>query len=191
MSLSNSWPLGVWDWLAHFFPYGNNCKDIAFSPTCFFLPLPVIAAPTSWVDVPHIQNMPSFTLFQIIYLFLAAPWVACGMLVPQPRNEPMSSTLEAQSLNHWTTREVLHLFVLNHLYFYPFQEFCKDGREERCLFFSQILLRNFFCFCFFLNCTRMNSHKNSWTITAFFWYSVKVWKCLSNCSGHPSLLAFV
>ena len=39
------------------------------------------------------------------------------MLVPQPRNEPMSSTLEAQSLNHWTAREVLHLFVLNHLYF--------------------------------------------------------------------------
>ena len=28
------------------------------------------------------------------------------ILVPQPGTEPMFPTLEAQSLNHWTTREV-------------------------------------------------------------------------------------
>ena len=33
---------------------------------------------------------------------------ACGILVPQPWNPPTPPTLEAWSLNHWTTREVLH-----------------------------------------------------------------------------------
>ena len=32
--------------------------------------------------------------------------VACGILVPRPGIKPMSPALEAQSLNHWTTREV-------------------------------------------------------------------------------------
>ena len=31
---------------------------------------------------------------------------ACGILAPQPRIEPMAPALGAQSLNHWTTREV-------------------------------------------------------------------------------------
>ena len=31
---------------------------------------------------------------------------ACGILVPQPGIEPASPALEAQSLDHWTTREV-------------------------------------------------------------------------------------
>ena len=30
----------------------------------------------------------------------------CGFLDSQPEIEPMPSTLEAQSLNHWTAREV-------------------------------------------------------------------------------------
>ena len=86
----------------------------------------------------------------------------------------MSSTLEAQSLNHWTAREVLHLFVLNHLYFYPFQEFCKDGREERCLFFSQILLRSFFCFCFFFKL-----YKNELTQKQLNYYCLLLTQCKS------------
>ena len=35
------------------------------------------------------------------------------MLVPQPGNEPVSPALEAQSLNHWTAREVPHFLFLN------------------------------------------------------------------------------
>ena len=31
---------------------------------------------------------------------------ACGILVPRPGIEPMPPAVEAQSLNHWTTREV-------------------------------------------------------------------------------------
>ena len=32
--------------------------------------------------------------------------MACGILVPQPGTEPKSPAVEAQSLNHWTSREV-------------------------------------------------------------------------------------
>ena len=32
--------------------------------------------------------------------------MACGILVPQPGIEPVSPAVEAQSLNHWSTREV-------------------------------------------------------------------------------------
>ena len=37
--------------------------------------------------------------------------MACGILVPQPGIEPIPSAVEAeaQSLNQWTTREVLKL----------------------------------------------------------------------------------
>ena len=36
---------------------------------------------------------------------------ACGILVPQPRIEPMPPAVEAQSLNHWTAREVPGFFL--------------------------------------------------------------------------------
>ena len=32
---------------------------------------------------------------------------ACGILVPGPEREPVPPAVEAQGLNHWTTREVL------------------------------------------------------------------------------------
>ena len=37
--------------------------------------------------------------------------VACGILVPRPRIEPMVPAVEAQSLNHWTAREVPMLLL--------------------------------------------------------------------------------
>ena len=37
---------------------------------------------------------------------------ACGILVPQPEIKPAPSVLEAQSLNHWTIRQVLTLIFL-------------------------------------------------------------------------------
>ena len=44
-----------------------------------------------------------------LFLFLALPH-ACRILVPQPGIEPKPPAVEAQSLNHWTSREVLHFF---------------------------------------------------------------------------------
>ena len=40
--------------------------------------------------------------------------VACGILVPRPRIEPVPPAAEAQSLYHWTAREVpvSHLFLI-------------------------------------------------------------------------------
>ena len=32
--------------------------------------------------------------------------MACGILVPQQRNEPVPPVVVAQSLNHWIDREV-------------------------------------------------------------------------------------
>ena len=37
---------------------------------------------------------------------------ACGILVPQPGIKPTPPALEAQSLNHWTAREVLEILFL-------------------------------------------------------------------------------
>ena len=40
------------------------------------------------------------------FLFFWPYCTACGILVPQPGTEPVPPAVEAQSLNHWTTREV-------------------------------------------------------------------------------------
>ena len=37
----------------------------------------------------------------------------CGILVPQPENEPGQPELEIWSPNHWTTREFLLLLLLS------------------------------------------------------------------------------
>ena len=50
-----------------------------------------------------------FYFYSFIYIF----WLrcaACGNLVPGPGIEPMPRALEAQNLNHWTTREVPGMF---------------------------------------------------------------------------------
>ena len=52
-----------------------------------------------------------FILFSTFILFLAVPR-ACGILVPGPRIEPVPSAVEAQSPNHWTSREVPPLTLL-------------------------------------------------------------------------------
>ena len=40
---------------------------------------------------------------------------ACGILVPQPGIEPTPPAVEAQSLNHWTAREVPTPILLNYM----------------------------------------------------------------------------
>ena len=46
-------------------------------------------------------------------VLLAVWWEACGILAPRPGMEPVPPAVEAQSLNHWTTREVPSYFQLN------------------------------------------------------------------------------
>ena len=38
--------------------------------------------------------------------------MACGILVLQPGMKPVSPALEAWSLKHWTTREILIIYFL-------------------------------------------------------------------------------
>ena len=41
-----------------------------------------------------------------LFFFSLSGHTAYGILVPQPEIEPAIPALEAQSLNHWTTRDV-------------------------------------------------------------------------------------
>ena len=41
-----------------------------------------------------------------IYIFFFFGRAAYGILIPRPGMEPVPPAIEAQSLNHWTTREV-------------------------------------------------------------------------------------
>ena len=50
------------------------------------------------------QKVMCLFFFYLILLFCPPP-VACGILGPQPRIEPLSPAVEAQSCNHWTPRE--------------------------------------------------------------------------------------
>ena len=50
-----------------------------------------------------------YLVFYFILLFYFIFWplsAACGILVPRPGIEPTPPALEAESLNHWTAREV-------------------------------------------------------------------------------------
>lgn len=49
----------------------------------------------------------SFLIYYFYMFNLAAPY-SCGILVPLTRDQTLSPVLEAQSPNHWTTREVPH-----------------------------------------------------------------------------------
>ena len=46
--------------------------------------------------------------------------MACGILVPQPGIKPVPLAMEAQSLNHWTTREVPEIKILK----------CEQGKQN-------------------------------------------------------------
>ena len=57
----------------------------------------------------------NFFIFKFIFIYLAAPSLSCSMwalsciisdLVPRPGVKPGPPALEAQSLSHWTTREI-------------------------------------------------------------------------------------
>ena len=60
----------------------------------------------------HIFPLLLLILFYVfIYLFIFLPHhVACRILISQPGIEPMSLAVKVQSLNHWTSREILLYF---------------------------------------------------------------------------------
>ena len=52
--------------------------------------------------------------FNFIFYVFWLHHVARGILVPQPRMEPVPPALEAYDLNHWASREVLQPYILIH-----------------------------------------------------------------------------
>ena len=66
------------------------------------------------VSVP-VLDLWCFFLFKFRFFFLLLIFclhcMACGILVPRPGMEPVAPVLGAQSLNHWTTREVLLMLL--------------------------------------------------------------------------------
>ena len=61
-----------------------------------------------WLDRAQLGGS-SFLTFKNIFIYLAAPGLSCGMwyLVPWAEIELRPTSLGAQSLSHWATREVL------------------------------------------------------------------------------------
>ena len=65
-------------------------------------------------------SLPSRPLFFSLSFSIWPCHMAGGALVPQLWTKPVASELEAQSLNHWTTREVLFSSLFNStLYTHP------------------------------------------------------------------------
>ena len=61
---------------------------------------------------PLSQHMGSSLV--VVHSLQSAQAQVCGILVPYPGIESVLPAFEAQSLNHWTTREVLALQLLSH-----------------------------------------------------------------------------
>ena len=82
----------------------------------------------------HLQHLQALFLFILCcYLFCLFGHVACGILVPWPGMEPIPTTVDMQSFNCWTTREInpclffsfKHLwYLLFHIIFVYFNTIC-------------------------------------------------------------------
>ena len=70
-------------------------------------------------DIKHLF-MYLLAICTCFFFFFWPRCMACGIQVPQPEIEPVPPSVEAWSLNHWTTREVpVYLFWWN-----VYQIFC-------------------------------------------------------------------
>ena len=63
-----------------------------------------IAGPDTQNSPPHTESEPMGKALR--FFFFLPHGIACRILVPQAEIEPACPALEAQSLNHWTAKEV-------------------------------------------------------------------------------------
>ena len=66
--------------------------------------------------------------------------MACGILVPQPGMEPVPPALEAWSLIHWTSREVLREILGLHILVLSGVPVCDGSPSDILLHISNILI---------------------------------------------------
>ena len=105
------------------FPYTTSLQPLL---------LPAISSPTSdsrqpliccllLLDFPLLEFHMYGIMQYIVFFFFLIFWshcAACRILVPRPGIELMCPALEAQSLNHWTTREVPSIQCFVWLFFF-------------------------------------------------------------------------
>ena len=78
-----------------------------------------------------------FLFIWIVFIYLAMLGLSCGIwdLVSWPKIESRPLALGAWSLNHWTTREVPILSVLNHHYIlFLTQKWSRSALKYRCFY---------------------------------------------------------
>ena len=75
-----------------------------------------------WGAIAFSTVSPTHTLFFFFFFFFGH--MACRILVPRPGIKPLPPALEAQSLNHWTAREVPYTFLRFSL------SFCMPGLSQ-------------------------------------------------------------
>ena len=121
--------------------FGTAQKELLTSASCRWFSLEISSWTTAWISGRGGWKV--LPLFKKIFIYLVAPGLSCGTwglrcfvqdlrccvrdlncgmwalscslwdLVPWPGIEPGPPALGAWSLNHWTTREVLEIFILN------------------------------------------------------------------------------
>ena len=98
----------------------SSMSVLPFATSCFaFISVKfILFISTSFQNFPatfhcEILKWIIFCLFSIFSLSFSWPCcAACGILAPQPGIEPVHLAMKAQSLNHWITRGVPHIFFL-------------------------------------------------------------------------------
>ena len=101
----------------HIYMWGLAHNYISGEMVLFFSPLRAKPRQTSLFFVFFFKCNP-FLYFYFLFKKLFWPHcMSCGILVSWPGIEPMSPAVEAQSLNHWTTREVSTTLFMAHFFF--------------------------------------------------------------------------
>ena len=81
---------------------------------------------------PFLLALSSYMPF--FFFFLRPHHLACGMFVPRPGIELTPPALGVQSLNHWTTREVLPFLYPRDSWYMPVLVSCIVLKLHTCLF---------------------------------------------------------
>ena len=128
-------------------------------------------------------------LFIYLFIYLAALGLSCGMrdLVPWPGIESGPPALGAQSLSHWTTREVPPAILEFSLYVFGFQKFDSGMPEYGFLVF--ILLRVYWAswVCGFMS---FINFRNFSAIISFFkiYLFIFIFGCVGSLLLHAGFL---
>ena len=112
----------------------------------------------------------SFPVISILFCFFGC--ATCGILVPWPGIKPLPLTVEAQSLNHWTAREVPLFFCWAHVVSLFWLLYFSVPKCPFSALFSEInfsFVSNFYTGCFKILVRKPTSKASQcWYLVPFF-----------------------